>query len=233
MGIYAISDLHLALGVEKPMDVFGGRWENYMDKLKENWNKTVSVDDYVIVPGDISWATYLEQAYEDFKFIDALPGIKIISKGNHDYWWTTLSKLEKFINDNGIGSVHFLHNSSYIINRTAICGTRGWLCPGADSFSSEDEKIYQRELIRFELSLKSLKKGSYDRIIAAFHYPPLNKDDRMSEFVKKMTRHGVETCIYGHLHGEAQNKAVMGKFMDIDFRLVSADYLNFTPVFLQ
>ncbi len=155
MSLYAISDLHLAMSIEKPMDVFGARWANYMDKLKENWNSIVSDEDYVIVPGDISWATYLEQAVDDFKFIHELPGKKIISKGNHDYWWTTKSKLDKFINDNGFTSISFMHNNSYLIGRAAVCGTRGWETPGEIGFSSEDSKIYQRELQRLELSLKN------------------------------------------------------------------------------
>ncbi len=126
MAVYAISDLHLALSVDKPMDVFGARWSNYMERLRENWTATVGENDHVLIPGDISWATYLDQAYEDFRFINELPGKKIISKGNHDYWWTTKSKLDKFLDENGFHSIRFLHNNSYIVENLAVCGTRGW-----------------------------------------------------------------------------------------------------------
>ena len=239
MAVYAISDLHLAWSVDKPMDVFGARWANYMSKLEENWRSTVTGDDYVIVPGDISWATYLEQAYEDFRFIHGLPGRKIISKGNHDYWWTTKSKLDKFLNENGFDSISFMHNNSYCARGAVICGTRGWEMPGETGFGAEDEKIYRRELQRLELSLKNAgaAAGSLDsqikgRIIVALHYPPFNSKGEFSGFIDIMKKYEGQLCIYGHLHGDACRDAIEGIYEGISFRLVSADHLGFAPVLL-
>lgn len=230
MAVYAISDLHLALSVDKPMDVFGGRWANYMDRLKDNWCSAIGEDDYILVPGDISWATYLEQAYEDFSFIHRLPGRKIISKGNHDYWWTTKSRLDKFLSGNGFSSISFMHNNSYNIENTAICGTRGWNMPGEDDFNAEDAKIYQRELQRLELSLKSARPHDGGSIIAALHFPPFNSKGVFSGFLDIMQKYEVKLCIYGHLHGEARRSAIEGDVRGIEFRLVAADHLEFRPI---
>ena len=230
MAIYAISDLHLAFGIDKPMDVFGSRWANYMNRLEENWRSTVGNNDYVLVPGDISWATYLDQAYKDFQFIDRLPGKKIISKGNHDYWWTTKSKLDKYIVENGFSTISFMHNNSYTFEGAAICGTRGWKMPGDEGFNAEDEKIYQRELQRLELSLKNavVPEGGY--LIAAMHFPIFNAKGVFSGFLDIMHKCDVQLCIYGHLHGEGHKNAVEGPIKGIEFRLVAADYLGFKPV---
>jgi len=234
MSIYAISDLHLAFSVDKPMDVFGERWHGYMEKIRALWNQTIAGDDHVIIPGDISWATYLEQAYDDFAFIESLPGNKIISKGNHDYWWTTLNKLQKFLLDNSFSSISFMHNNSFVVENTAICGTRGWKCPGDADFSTEDRKIYNRELQRLELSLKDAAKKTGDvRILAAMHYPPFNARKEPSDFVDIMKQYNVKLCIYGHLHGESFHNAVEGEISGMDFRFVSADYLNFKPLKLE
>jgi len=234
MSIYAISDLHLALSIDKPMDIFGERWYNYMERLKQNWIKIVDDEDYIIIPGDISWATYLEQAYEDFKFIESLPGRKIISKGNHDYWWTTLSKLNKFLDANNFKSISFMHNNSFSVEGITFCGTRGWKCPGDDEFNKEDEKIFERELQRLELSLKSSCSESRDEnIIVAMHYPPFNAKKEPSKFVEIMRKYNVRRCIYGHLHGAGFKSAVIGDVDGIEFNLVSADFLNFEPLKLQ
>lgn len=233
MALYAISDLHLALSTDKPMDIFGARWSNYMDRIKENWQAVVSADDTVVVPGDISWATYLENAVEDFRMIDSLPGRKIISKGNHDYWWTTMSKLEKFLSDNGFSTISFMHNNSFWVENNIICGTRGWKLPGDDDFSTEDRKIYQRELQRLEISLKSAKVMPGDRLIAAMHYPIFNSRGVFSEYLGIMQRYGVNLCIYGHLHGEAFRNAPEGVHAGIEFRLISADYLEFRPLMIS
>ncbi|HOQ00279.1 MAG TPA: metallophosphoesterase [Acetivibrio clariflavus] len=231
MSIFAISDLHLALSIDKPMDIFGERWYNYMDRLRQNWIKVVKDEDYIIIPGDISWATYLEQAYEDFNFIESLPGKKIISKGNHDYWWTTLSKLNKFLDANNFKTISFMHNNSYYIEGNTICGTRGWKCPGDDEFNKEDEKIYERELHRLELSLKSFSSGTTtENVIVAMHYPPFNAKKEPSEFVEIMRKYNVRKCLYGHLHGAGFKSAVTGEFDGIEFNLVSADFLNFEPL---
>jgi len=233
MSVYAISDLHLALSIDKPMDVFGGRWSNYMEKLETMWQQTVTEEDYVIIPGDISWATYLEQAYEDFKFIEGLPGKKIISKGNHDYWWTTGSKLKKFLDSNGFRTISFMHNNSFRIGNILLCGTRGWKSPGDDDFSLEDRKIYNRELQRLELSLKTAVVGNDDIVMVAMHYPPFNSRKEASQFVEIMMKYNVKLCIYGHLHSESFRNAVEGNIRGIDFKLVSADYLNFKPLKLE
>ncbi len=230
MSIYAISDLHLALSIDKPMDIFGARWANYMNKLEENWRSTVGEEDHVIVPGDISWATYLDQAYEDFRFIDRLPGKKIISKGNHDYWWTTKNKLDKFIIKNEFTSISFMQNNSYTIEDTAVCGTRGWNMPGEEGFNAEDTKIYQRELQRLELSLKDARVPEGGKLIAAMHFPIFNSKGVFSDFLDIMQKYNVQLCIYGHLHGAAHRNAVEGMLNGIEFRLVAADYIGFKPV---
>lgn len=233
MAVYAISDLHLALSIDKPMDIFGDRWSNYMERLRTHWTQTVGEEDYVVIPGDISWATYLEQAFDDFNFIEALPGIKIISKGNHDYWWTTLSKLEQFLSSKELGTIRFMHNNSFNLGKIILCGTRGWKCPGDEDFSGEDRKIYNRELQRLELSLKSAAGGSNESLMVALHYPPFNSKKEPSEFVEIMGTYNVKICLYGHLHGESFRNAFVGETRGIDFKLISADYLNFTPLKLE
>lgn len=232
MPIYAISDLHLALSIDKPMDIFGDRWKNYMERLKLAWSQTVTSNDYVIIPGDISWATYLANAVEDFNFIEALPGKKIISKGNHDYWWTTMNKLENFINKNNYSTISFMHNNSFRIENAIICGTRGWSCPGDNDFTDEDRKIYNRELQRLELSFKDCKRDDESIVIAALHFPPFNSKKEPSGFVDILKKYGVNKCIYGHLHGQNSSNVVDGDYDGIEYRLVSADYLNFRPILL-
>jgi hypothetical protein len=233
VAFYAISDLHLALSIDKPMDVFGQKWSNYMQRLESNWNDTIRPEDYVIIPGDISWATYLEQAVEDFNFIDSLPGNKIISKGNHDYWWTTHSKLEQFLTGNNFSSIHFMHNNSVKVGNIAVCGTRGWICPGDDGFGADDKKIYNRELQRLDLSIKSALAMNADNIIVALHYPPFNSKKQPAEFLEIMKKYEVRLCVYGHLHGEGFKNAVEGEFDGIAFKLVSADFLGFNPMRLD
>ena len=234
MRIFAISDLHLALGADKPMDIFGGRWSNYMDKLKSGWEETVTSKDIVIMPGDISWATYLDQSADDFRFIEELPGKKIISKGNHDYWWSTMAKLNQFLERNGFQTINFMHNNCFSIGNYAICGSRGWECPGGEDFSAMDLKIYNRELQRLELSLKSAVKnaGGDSEIIAALHFPPFDQKGRASGFVEIMKRYGVKKCVYGHLHGESLKYGLEGVIEDIEFMLVSADHIDFRPLLI-
>lgn len=230
MAVYAISDLHLAFSIDKPMDIFGDRWTNYMGRIDTEWRKTVSEGDNVIVPGDISWATYLEQAIDDFSFINSLPGRKIISKGNHDYWWTTMSKLERFVGENNFSSISFMHNNSFDLEKIILCGTRGWKCPGDEDFGAEDRKIFNREVQRLELSLRSIPKYEEKEIMVALHYPPFNSKKEPSDLVELMWNYGVKLCIYGHLHGDAFRGAVTGVVGGIDFKLVSADYLYFKPL---
>ncbi len=313
MAVFAISDLHLALGADKPMDIFGPGWADYMARLETNWKTVVRDEDHVIIPGDISWAMNLEGAIPDFKFIHSLPGHKIISKGNHDYYWTSRAKMDKYLAEKGFDSISFMHNNSYLIKSDTgtdtdadadacvdtgadaslvtgtevikksadsddsadlndltdsndstnsvdfsgsitlvgpkygcaliICGTRGWKCPGEDDFSEDDNKIYLRELQRLKLSLddglsliKSINSSNGKTgeckaavLVAALHYPPFSAGGGSSGFTDIMKQYGVDICLYGHLHGDGiRNKSAV---VDggIEFRLISADYLQFTP----
>ena len=220
MSIYAISDLHLPLGVEKPMDVFGIRWNNYVERIKENWIKTVKDEDYVIISGDISWATYLSEAIKDLAFINSLPGTKILSRGNHDYWWTTLKKMNELKKNEGFDKINFLQNDAYMIGKTAVAGSRGWITPLEKKFGKEDEKIYRRELLRMEMSINDAIKKGAEKIILSVHYPPL------AGFYEIIRKYNVDIALYGHLHHET-----MGSYVEISERtkLVSCDYLSFFP----
>ena len=229
MSIYAISDLHLALSIDKPMDVFGGQWGNYMQKLQTNWNNLVTDNDYVLIPGDISWATYIDDAHLDFSFIDKLKGTKIISKGNHDYWWTTMSKLQKYIDENKFSSIKFLNNNSIKLEDIGVCATRGWKCPNEDDFTKEDKKIYDREVNRLKLSLESVLEKDCEKYVM-IHFPPFNTKREMNELIELMNTYGVKNCLYGHLHGSALKNPLEGELYGINFKLISADYLNFMPI---
>lgn len=233
MALFCISDLHLSLGVDKPMDVFGGVWENYIEKLEKNWREIVSDDDYVVMPGDFCWAMHLDESKKDFEFLNSLAGIKILLKGNHDYWWDTVSKLRRFVTDNAYSNIQFLQNNFFSYDDCAICGTRFWLCPGASSFTSEDEKIYLRELGRAELSLADAIKTKPKQILFFTHYPPFSNPQKPDDaFCELMQKYGVSHVLYGHLHGDAKNYAFTGEYKGIKFDLVSCDYLEFTPKML-
>lgn len=230
MSIYTISDLHLAFGVDKPMDIFGYGWENYMERAETNWINTVNDQDTVIIGGDISWGTYLDDIKPDFDFIESLPGKKILLKGNHDYWWESLTKLKRFTDEMGYKTIEFLHNTSILAQDTAICGTRGWIDPSTDNFKKDDEKIYLRELGRMELSLKEGIKYNPKKIIAVLHYPPVTKDKTINQdYLELFKKYSVSTCIYGHLHSNSHKNAFEGQVDNIEFKLVSADYVHFTP----
>jgi len=230
MSIYTISDLHLAFGVDKPMDIFGYGWENYMERTETNWINTVNDQDTVIIGGDISWGTYLDDIKPDFDFIESLPGKKILLKGNHDYWWESLTKLKRFTDEMGYKTIEFLHNTSILAQDTAICGTRGWIDPSTDNFKKDDEKIYLRELGRMELSLKEGIKYNPKKIIAVLHYPPVTKDKTINQdYLELFKKYSVSTCIDGHLHSNSHKNAFEGQVDNIEFKLVSADYVHFTP----
>ncbi len=231
MSIFAISDLHLPLGKDKPMDIFGGRWENYIEKLEKNWKSIVSEKDLVLIPGDISWATYLDDAFADLKFIHDLPGRKVILKGNHDYWWSTLNKLKKFIEEHKFTSIDFIQNTAYVWENTAIAGTRGWNIPNAQT-GAEDRKIFEREKQRLILSLEDAKSKKAEKIVVAMHYPPIEQNMINLDFLEIMKAYDVRVCIYGHLHAAAQKFAPVGVFEGISLRLVSCDYLNFMPILI-
>ena len=225
MALFAISDLHLSLGNDKPMDIFSQNWEGHAEKIRNNWMETVSNKDTVVIPGDISWATYLDHAIEDFKFLNQLPGRKIISKGNHDYWWTTASKMNKFLQENHIENIFFLHNNFYTYNEWAICGTRGWSVH-EKAIGEDPKKIFNREYKRLELSLEQARKNGYSRIIAVLHYPPFNYDKLDNGFIDIMKSYDVSMCLYGHLHGEF-SCVRQGTIDRIEYIFVSSDYLDF------
>lgn len=232
MSVFAISDLHLSFGTDKPMDVFGGRWENYTQKLSENWNKIVNKDDLVLIPGDISWAMNLDDTFKDFCYIDKLNGKKLFLRGNHDYWWSTLTKMNNFVENKGFTSISFLQNNAFEWDNIVICGTRGWTIAKSNS-SENDKKIYERERQRLILSLEEAAAMKKDEIIAAMHYPPIETNDTCGGFSDILRAYNVKECIYGHLHGSAHKFAPTGTINDIKLRLVSCDYLNFIPLLIK
>ena len=225
MALYAIGDLHLSLGTNKPMDIFGGSWVNYMEKLEAGFQVLTS-DDVCVLCGDISWGMQLTESLKDFLFIDDLPGRKIILKGNHDYWWNTASKMKTFFSDNGIKSIEILHNNCFYYGDAAICGTRGWLSD--DQFSAEqNKKIMDREVLRLRASLQAAK-DTHEKL-CFFHYPPRVKNVVCDDIISLMNEYGVKRCFYGHLHGEGHRLAVYGVVEGIDYEIVAADYLGFIP----
>jgi hypothetical protein len=221
--IYAIGDLHFDFSKEKPMDIFGDKWVKHEEKIINNWKSLVKGEDLVILPGDISWALKLDTARYDLERIDKLPGKKVIIKGNHDYWWASLNKLNKL----ELETIFFLQNNSYKYNDIGISGTRGWIAKDNDDFKADDEKIFERELQRLRLSLENLEGVNHK--IAIMHYPPFNMDLSPDEFVEIMKAHGVKTCLYGHLHAEGHKYAVEGSIEGINFHCVSSDYIDFKP----
>lgn len=224
MALYAIGDLHLCLGAPKPMDIFGGAWVGYMDKLRRGM-EVITEEDTTVLLGDLSWALDLQSATEDFRWIDRIPGKKIILKGNHDYWWSTASKFYKFCEENGFSNQFILNNNHYEYEGFAICGTRGWFFEEERS-GQHDEKVFKRELIRLGASLKSA--GDLPKIVF-LHYPPKYKGYECPEILELLKKYDVQRCFYGHLHGGSHGLAMEGVWDGIDFRLVAADKLNFCP----
>lgn len=224
MSLYVIGDLHLALGCDKPMDVFGGRWENYVEKIREGFSE-LGPEDVTVLCGDLSWGMDLAEAREDFLFIHQLPGRKIILKGNHDYWWTTAAKAQKFFAENGIDSIEILNNNCFLYNEYALCGTRGWF-PEAGLGDAHDRKIMARELLRLEASLKAA--GEREKLVF-LHYPPKLLHHEWTEIIDLLCAYGVSRCWYGHLHSSGRRLAFEGEHRGVRFRLVSADHLRFRP----
>ena len=224
MALYAIGDLHLCLGAEKPMDIFGGAWVGYMDKLKEGMT-VIGHEDTTVLLGDLSWALSLEDSKADFAWINEIPGRKIILKGNHDYWWSTASKFYKFCEENGFSDMFILNNNYYEYEGYAICGTRGWFFEEERS-GEHDEKVFKRELLRLEASLKAA--GELPKIVF-LHYPPRYKGYECQEILDILQRYDVRRCFYGHLHGASHGLAQEGIWDGIEFKLVAADKLNFKP----
>ena len=228
MAIYALADLHLSFGANKPMDVFGYRWENYTEKIYYNWQSMVTDDDLVIIPGDVSWATYLDDAYEDFNFINQLKGKKVIIKGNHDYWWTTLKKMNEFLSCNDFNTIKILNNTAIEFEDAAICGTRGWSVQ--DNNDEVDKRIIDREKKRLILTLEEGVKLKKERLIVGIHYPPFDRQGEENGFLEIMRNYNVDVCVYGHLHSFAHKNAVEGDVDGINLRLVAGDFVDFCPV---
>lgn len=225
MAIYVIGDLHLSFSTNKPMDIFGRNWQNYEEKIKKDWLLKVKPEDTVILPGDFSWAMYLDETEKDFEFINNLPGKKILLKGNHDYWWTTVTSMRKYIKEENFENIDFLYNNSYEIENKIIAGTKGWNI----SDEQEDIRLTKREVARLELSIKSgiEKYGNDKEIIVFMHYPPLTKTNIDTDYTRLMKKYGIKRCYYGHLHANSIKDAVEGNVDGIEYKLVSSDGLDF------
>jgi len=224
MALYAIGDLHLCLGAPKPMDVFGGAWVGYMEKLRDGL-AVIQPEDTTVLLGDLSWALDLGQAGADFAWIDQIPGKKIILKGNHDYWWSTAAKFYKFSQQQGFSDQWILNNNHYVCDGYALCGTRGWFFE-EEQAGTHNEKVFRRELIRLEASLQSA--GDLPKLVF-LHYPPKYKGYECLEIIDLLHKYDVRRCFYGHLHGASHGLALEGVWDGIEYRLVSADKLNFQP----
>ncbi len=225
MALFAIADLHLSLSVNKPMDIFSG-WDNYVERLSENWTKIVSDEDTVVLPGDISWGIDLNEAKADFGFINGLKGTKIILKGNHDYWWSTMSKLNSFLKENRFDTIKILHNNHYRYEEYGICGTRGWI---NETDIPADAKVLAREAGRLETSIQSALAEDLEPIVF-LHYPPIYGDEYNYDILDVMYKYNIKKCYYGHLHGKAHKYAICGERDGIDFRLISGDFVQFCPI---
>lgn len=228
MSLFAIADTHLSLGTDKPMDIFKG-WSGYVDKLRENWESTVSDSDTVVIAGDISWGMSLEGALDDFRFIDSLPGQKIILKGNHDYWWTTMRKMETFLNQNEMNTIRFLHNNTITVGDIAVCGSRGWFF---DAEESADNKVLLREAGRLRTSINLAKETGLEPVVF-LHYPPITQNMVCEEIYNVLLETGVRRCYYGHLHGPSMTRSINSVRDGIEFALISCDFLAFAPKLVE
>ncbi|MEW6735985.1 MAG: metallophosphoesterase [Acidobacteriota bacterium] len=238
MRVFAIGDLHLSHARPKPMSVFGEHWRDHDAKIANNWHAMAQPDDVLIITGDISWAIRLEDAKPDLDYIKQLPGHKVILKGNHDYWWSSKTKVRQL----AAPSIEVLQADSVVIGEVAIVATRGWQCPGTQSaadimvegvrssYTEEDFKIYQREVGRLRLAFASLHGKSYKHLICALHYPPVNAQHEPSDFTALIEQYPVDICVYGHLHSDAIRTAFNGIRNGIRYQLVSADSIDFTPL---
>ncbi len=223
MDVYAISDLHLSGYQPKPMDVFGENWRDHWAKIRADWYKRVHESDLVLIPGDISWAMRLSEALVDLKQIEEMPGTKIILKGNHDYWWSSLTRLTSELNE----TMLVLQNNAFDFEDVSIAGTRGWTCPSSKEFKAEDEKIYLREVERLRLSLERIKPREDRKIIAMMHYPPFNEKREPTGFTDLFEKFGVDTVLYGHLHDASAGMSFNGVHNGIVYQNVSCDFLEF------
>lgn len=223
MSLYAIGDLHFSTAVNKPMGIFGDNWEGHENKIINYWKTNISEEDTVLILGDTSWAINLEQAKEDLDIINNLPGKKIFIKGNHDYWWTTVTNLNKLYEN-----MNFLQTNFYEYKDYAICGGRGWMCPNDVKFDDKDEKIYIREENRIRLSLESARKKGHENFIVITHYPPTNDKLEESIFTQLYEEYNVKKVIYGHLHGKESFKmGLRGMRNGVEYILASCDFIDF------
>lgn len=228
MALYAISDLHLSLSGDKPMDIFSEEWKNHDMRIRENWLKKVKEEDTVLLAGDLSWSMKLQGGKEELDFVAGLPGRKIIIKGNHDYWWGSITKLNSMYDN-----MDFIQNNFFAYEDYAICGTRGWVLPGSSLFKEEDEKIFRREVLRLKMSLDAAKKKGFQKFIVMIHYPPVNETFKDSEFTDIFEEYGVEKVIYGHLHGKSLQRVMTGERKGVEYILTSCDYIGFDPVLIK
>lgn len=226
MSLFAIADTHLSFGTNKPMDAFFG-WNDYVSRLEKNWNSVVTNNDTTVIAGDISWAMNFDELYEDFDFLNNLNGKKIILKGNHDYWWNTFTKMNKFIDDNNFNTIKILHNNSYVVDGVSVCGSRGWMF---ESEEEHDEKVLRREVNRLKMSIDS---AECDEKIVFLHYPPITANDRCDDVLNLLNVNGIKKCYYGHLHGVAAKIAIDDTVDDIQFKLISCDKLGFMPKLIR
>jgi len=226
--IWGISDLHLSFSTNKPMHVFGKHWEGHAEKMAEAWDRLVDDDDVVLCPGDLSWAMKLDQAAPDLAWIGERPGLKILGRGNHDFWWSSISKVRKALPEKMLA----LQNDAIDLGDVVLCGSRCWAAPGALDCSAKDQKIYEREVGRLRLSLEAGKKLAEGRpLIAAIHYPPFTAKQEATLFAELLEEFEVQLCVYGHLHGRRSHRtAVNEKRGNIEYRLIACDFIDFEPV---
>lgn len=226
MAVYAIADLHLSFGTDKPMDVFSG-WKNYTQRLFDNWQRLVEEDDTVVIAGDISWAMKLADTEADFRFIHSLKGKKLLMKGNHDYWWTTKAKMDKYLAEKELSSLSILHNNYYVADGMALCGSRGWFY---DAETDADMLILHREVGRLRMSIEPAVRDGYDPIVF-LHYPPIYNNMECEEIMSVLREYEIKKCFYGHIHGgNAAKRAFIGEKYGIQFRLIACDHLGFMPL---
>ena len=229
MSLFALGDLHLSLGEDKPMDVFAG-WNDYVQRLEENWKRLVTDEDTVVLAGDISWGMKLEETLTDFRFIDSLPGKKLLLKGNHDYWWSTKRKMDAYLQENGLASIQILFNNAYRVGGYAVCGTRGWFL---ENDTPEDVKVLNREVGRLKLSLEEALKLQGEPVVF-LHYPPYYRGVECPEIMDVLLEYGIKKCYYGHIHGKKNFRlAFEGVYKGVDFRLISCDKVGFMPVLVR
>ena len=237
MSLYVMADLHLSTSTNKPMDVFGARWTDHMEKIKKNWCAIVNEDDTVIIPGDISWGIDYAEAKKDFEFINSLPGKKILGKGNHDYWWGTMAKNKAFLLENGYNTIDFLFNNAYKVEDYIICGTRGWYVDEKLQNEQNDveyQKIVLREAQRLKASLDDAIKmrENNEKILVFFHFPPVFKSFVCNEIIDVLHEYNIKNCYFGHIHGVYNIPRTLN-YQGIDFSIISSDYSNFVPMIIM